>query len=449
MKVGSANLNQRIGNTASRRRFESWLHYRDLDVVLAQEPFNSKAEERPVLTGYELISTSPLLSAWAKAPQASRFQVRQHGDRWQELSVGGLNLHNLYLSPHSSKERRDLLDQIASHITDNTPSIVLGDFNLAPRPEDGRFGQQESGFTSPAERRAFARLLSAATLVDATCSSGDAEPEFTFERMQQGKQIRFRCDLALVSAALIPSTSIEYDHTVRIGASAFTDHSAILVSLPIIDGNNQTVNNAQGSRRPSIRGTAMARRISAADSHKTAIRRRDPSQIARALSQQGILEKLDVHSVLDVGCAYGEDVRFYRSLGFDAEGFDPEPRFGFDGTPDRQFDLVTLVFVVNVLPSPEERLDAAIGASRFVRPGGFLLIAARSESAVRTEARRGNWPSHNDGWISSAAKGTFQKGIAQPELGWLLGAAGLAIVDCPLRLSSDVSWIVGAKRAAR
>lgn len=142
-------------------------------------------------------------------------------------------------------------------------------------------------------------------------------------------------------------------------------------------------------------------------------------------------------------------MRFYQSIGLDAEGYDPEPRFGFNNRPARQFDLVTLVFVVNVLPSAQDRLDAVVGASRFVRPDGLLLIAARSESAITAEAKRGNWPRHNDGWISSTSKGTFQKGVGPAELGWLLGGAGLSIVECGLHLSRDVSWIVGAKRAAR
>ena len=110
-----------------------------------------------------------------------------------------------------------------------------------------------------------------------------------------------------------------------------------------------------------------------------------------------------------------------------------------------QFDLVTVVFVVNVLPSREDRLAAVRDAASFVRPGGHILVAARSESAVASEARRGGWAKCNDGWISSPSKGTFQRGIPREEIGWLYGAVGFEIAAVDFRLSPDVSWLVGKK----
>lgn len=176
--------------------------------------------------------------------------------------------------------------------------------------------------------------------------------------------------------------------------------------------------------------------------HKTAIKRQSPSQIARMLDEQGVLSSLGVQSILDFGCGYGADVEFYRSIGYEADGFDIEPRFGWTQRSERLHDLVTLVFVVNVLPTSEDRVSVVRDAAQHVRPGGYLLIAARSESAISAEARKGNWAPFNDGWISAPQKGTFQKGIALAELAWCAGAIGFRIVECSLRLSSDVSWLL-------
>ncbi len=154
---------------------------------------------------------------------------------------------------------------------------------------------------------------------------------------------------------------------------------------------------------------------------------------------------LEIRSILDFGCGYGTDVHFYRSHGYEADGFDIEPSFGWSENIDRQYDLVTAVFVVNVLPTLEDRRRAVREASRLVRPGGYLLIAARSEKAIATEARKGNWARFNDGWISSPQKGTFQRGVPEAEIAWLLGAVGFPIVQQGLRLSSDVSWQMGRR----
>jgi len=180
-------------------------------------------------------------------------------------------------------------------------------------------------------------------------------------------------------------------------------------------------------------------------SHKTAIRRSEPSQIARNLVAQGVLSDLGVKKILDFGCAYGTDVDFYLAEGLEAFGYDIESRFSRTDIPDGVFDLVTVVYVVNVLLSLDDRLNAIRAAAVKVSPGGHLLIVARSESAIAKEAQRGKWKRFNDGWISSLNKGTFQKGILHSELAWLLGAVGMPVAPCGLRCSSEVAWILGRK----
>lgn len=448
MRIVSINLNQRLGNADARSRFESWLQKLKPDFLLVQEPWRPRSVSRPSLNGYRLAGATSLLAAWI--PQGGpEPRAAGESERWQVFHFAGLVVHHVYLSPHSSKERRAHLVELTDSIQPEARNVVLGDFNLAPRPQDGLFGDKTSRFTARLEREAFKTLLEFSGLVDATATSG--EPEFTFERWQRGGQIRFRCDLALLSTSMKSTAEALYDHSVR-SAGGFTDHSALIVDIMTAE---------RGDTAAATRASAIATAVQqqtprqivpaftaaqACNSHKTAIRRSAPSQIARRLHEQGILAALNVKSVLDFGCGHGSDVHFYRSLALEADGYDVEPKFGWPLPARRNYDLVTVVFVVNVLPSREQRLAAVQAAANFARPGGHVLLAARSVTAVAAEAKRGGWSPFNDGWISSASKGTFQRGIPREELSWLLGAAGLELADISLRLTSDVSWLIGRKR---
>ena len=444
MRIVSANLNQRLGSPTVRARVETWLSIHRVDLLVAQEPFGVGTVVRPPLKGYRLLSTTRLVSCWGLESGAFP-RVVDHSDRWQEIFLGNVTIHNVYLPDDSSRKRREFLLKLADQLGQNgqLSTVVLGDFNLAPRLVDGLFGTKPSTFTRTGERLALAQVLHAGCLVDSTCPDDGEQPEFTFERTQQNQASRFRCDLALISHTLRKEVTVHYDHSVRRGTDAFTDHSAIVVDLPETlpcSGQPELVGQEASPQTP-VQGET-SNKIAP---HKTAIKRLRESQIARELNSRGILRLLRVRSLLDFGCGYGEDVRFYVSLGIEADGYDIEPRFGQPRPKDRQYDLVTMVFVVNVLSSQGERLQAIRDASVFVKPGGHLLIAARSESAVARAARRGRWATFNDGFISDSAKHTFQKGISSAEIGWLMGVIGIRIADCPLRLSHDVTWLLGTR----
>jgi hypothetical protein len=328
--------------------------------------------------------------------------------------------------------------------------VIVGDFNLAPRSEDGLFGANPSTFTTVGERTALTVLLNTGNLFDATCPTNEREPTFTFERTVKGQSSRFRCDLALISEHLRPSVTVVYDNTVRRRGEGFTDHSAIVVDIadlaiqiPVVD--IYVPISFSEPDRPNERAHRTAAVIATA-SHKTAIRRREPSKIARNLHAQGVLKELGVKSILDFGCAYGADVAFYRENGFTSDGYDIEPRFGRTQMSDTLFDLVTVVYVVNVLPTLEHRLAAVRAAAERVKPGGHMLLVARSDSAITREAHRRQWEPFNDGWISSRDRGTFQKGIRHSELAWLLGAVAMPIYPCGLRCSGEVAWAFGSER---
>jgi exonuclease III len=242
MRIVSANLNQRLGNPVSRSCIERWLRAKAPDLFLSQEPFKPSQQKRPAVAGYRLVSTSSLVSCWIAQKHACP-KIIEHSERWHEIRLDGVSAHNVYLSPYSSGERRAMLEEVASAIgRSDTTVVITGDFNLAPRSEDGMFGDQPSTSTKPAERRAFEDLLRTADLIDATCPSAGRNVEFTFERVQQGRPTRFRCDLALVSSHSAGRVDVIYDHSVRTVPGAFTDHSALILGKRprITGGRNES-----------------------------------------------------------------------------------------------------------------------------------------------------------------------------------------------------------------
>lgn len=455
MIVASVNLNQRLGNPRWRQKVNEWLRAHSPALFVSQEPFKPDTSERPSLDGYRLLMTSPQISSWVAVPHCSP-TVIQHGERWHEIQCGNLNVHNVYLSPYSGKERRELILQIANRIgSSGTPQVICGDFNLAPQSCDGVFGDEFSDYTSSGERKALAHLLESGRLCDVLESSTSDAVEFTFERLQRGKPCRFRCDLALLSQRLNGSATASYDHSVRKGHGAFTDHSAILVDIPAVALSTAHSCQLGETTETSLQQIPFTATSSdaldgfAEASPRTAIRRPGPSQIARGLWQQEILMGLRISRILDFGCGYGNDVEFYRDKGFAAEGFDIEPKFGYRTRPEGQFELVTAVYVINVLPSHEHRLAALRDAASFVWPGGYLLVAARTENEIRQEAERKNWTPISDGWVSHPSKKTFQKGIGRDEMRQLMISVGMDLIDCSLKLGSDVILALGRMRSKR
>jgi SAM-dependent methyltransferase len=129
--------------------------------------------------------------------------------------------------------------------------------------------------------------------------------------------------------------------------------------------------------------------------------------------------------LLDYGCGTGADVTHYRGVGLDAEGYDPHPPFGYADLPRRQFRIVMLIFVLSVLPTASERLEVLGRAASFLAPGGRLVVAARSASAIRDAARRGRWRVWGDGFVSHEGRSTFQHGMDDREIRELGAGVGL------------------------
>lgn len=121
--------------------------------------------------------------------------------------------------------------------------------------------------------------------------------------------------------------------------------------------------------------------------------------------------------VLDYGCGYGRDVSWLRHRGVDATGYDPAS--GLYGRPPcGTFAWVLMVYVVNVISSRADRLDAVQHAWRYVEAGGTLYLAARSVDDVHRAAHDGGWERCEDGWCSGT---TWQGGMRAIDLLRLVG----------------------------
>lgn len=198
--------------------------------------------------------------------------------------------------------------------------------------------------------------------------------------------------------------------------------------------------------RPKVRADP-----SAAASFKTAIAR--PRRSAPAKELTPFIERVlaaspkepSVRGVLDYGCGRGADVNYFRSLGIDVCGYDPHAPFGFAESPTGLFMVVTLIFVLNVLPTVEARLEAMRGAAARLAPEGVLTVATRSRAAVRREAARNGWRAWGDGFVSHERRCTFQHGMDAEEIVGLGEMLGLRSKR-PLPTVRDASLVALARR---
>ncbi|MFE3602605.1 endonuclease/exonuclease/phosphatase family protein [Streptomyces sp. NPDC059142] len=421
MLLASVNLNKRLGASGARSGLAAWLRAHGVDVVVAQEPFTPADRTPPALGGFTFAGGDGRLAVWI-TEELSPPAVSSPRPWVQRIELEWLIVLQVHLDAYAAASRTAQLAELTAMAAaeNGRPLLVCGDFNLAPRPEDGLFGEDSSTFTTPAERAALRQLTQESGLVDTT---GGGAPLFTFERVSSGRSSRFRCDLALLSDHLTATTTVAPDSSVRTGPAAFTDHSALLIDLPVTlrAAEPRDVLFALGDLTGRDSAAPTGREY---QSHKTAMSRQVPSPASRAVTRF-LTGPLSVASVLDHGCGRGTDVAHYRSAGLDAEGFDPYDGFGRP-RPDRTgFDLVTSMFVLNVLPDPWQRIQALKDAASFARPGGHVVVVTRSPEEIARAAADGGWVAHHDGFWSSRSKGTFQRGMDHGEITALARRAGL------------------------
>ncbi|MFI8265526.1 methyltransferase domain-containing protein [Streptomyces sp. NPDC085665] len=423
MLLASINLNKRLGADGARAWFAAWLRTHDVAVIVAQEPYKPAERRPPLLPGYVFAGGDGHLATWVREDTATP-TVSAPTSWAQRVELGWLTVLQVHLDAYTSAARTTQLGELAALAAaeGGRPLLICGDFNLAPRPQDGLYDGEVSGFTADTERKALQHLLQTAWLVDTTGADGEAE--FTFERLFTGKLSRFRCDLALLSDHLAAGVRVAARHEVRTGPEAFTDHSAILLDLPLTPETAEpddvlfAISDLMG-KPPAAAGARSYQ------PHKTAMSRQAASPAARAVTGH-LTGPLSVRTVLDHGCGRGADVAHYRAAGLDADGYDPHEGFGWPRPERDGYDLVTQMFVLNVLPDPGARIRALQDAAAFVRPGGHVVVVTRSPEEITKAAAGGSWTAHHDGYWSSEGKGTFQRGISAAETTALARHARLA-----------------------
>lgn len=225
MRVFSLNCNR------ASERLSGDILQKNADIVLLQEWISHKKDQSDVALDLlkdlgEISSTRYLVTASKQSHiilhKSDRIMITQHDD-----SV----IINTYFPAGKTSERIDHMQNLSMIIQDLdlNPMLIAGDFNLAPRLEDGWYGDNHSNFTKKSERVNFQNLLTNYDLHDLG-SKIDWAP--TFERQVKGKSSRFRCDLFLVKSEFMGSSRLSYDHKFRT-QEAMSDHSALILEMDL------------------------------------------------------------------------------------------------------------------------------------------------------------------------------------------------------------------------
>ncbi|MEU1863687.1 endonuclease/exonuclease/phosphatase family protein [Streptomyces gardneri] len=173
MLLASVNLNKRVGAAGARANLAAWLREHRVKVLLAQEPFKPADRTPPAIGGFTFAGGDGGLAVWVSE---DLLPPRVSSPRpWvQRVELEWLVVLQIHLDAYTSTNRATQLAELAEMVVaeQERPLLVCGDFNLAPRPEDGMFGDDPSSFTSEAERAALRHLIQGAGLVDTTADGG-------------------------------------------------------------------------------------------------------------------------------------------------------------------------------------------------------------------------------------------------------------------------------------
>ena len=136
--------------------------------------------------------------------------------------------------------------------------------------------------------------------------------------------------------------------------------------------------------------------------HLTAMVRYGFSAPIQTLARNGYID--EGYTFFDYGCGRGSDVRGLVENGLSAAGWDP---YYAQDNEKRSADIVNLGFVVNVIESMDERIDALLGA--YALADQFIVVSVMLENANRAEGQQ-----FRDGVLTK--RGTFQKYYSQGEI---------------------------------
>jgi len=222
------NINKR-GNTLEKRfDFMTWLNIISPQIICLQEVCRSDVFMTNDFLTYKWVAGSHNSAIYLHDEIA--YQNARATKNFSLLYLENKSLIvSLYLSAYKSSERirqlRFLSEQLDefSATEDIENIIIMGDFNLAPREEDGLVNGNVSKFTSKKERNVFAAFLQQFDLRDLGINEG-----FTIEKKNKRYHTQFRVDLALVHTK--KESDAYWDHSVR-QEHLFTDHSAIILDV--------------------------------------------------------------------------------------------------------------------------------------------------------------------------------------------------------------------------
>ena len=159
------------------------------------------------------------------------------------------------------------------------------------------------------------------------------------------------------------------------------------------------------------------------ESHKTAIYRDRWTKPGRWLYEHFFQkDNITLGSMLDFGAGKSIDSKYWlEKTGAIAQAYDKfeQPQFpGRGSRPDRKFELVTVIFVLNVVETDEERIAILNDAMHYVMPDGYIFIATRSKKDIANAVKKGkNWTKLPFGaYVSDPRKKTIQCGVDDQDI---------------------------------
>ena len=218
MRIVSLNTNR------SAKRMFANIRNLNPDIILLQEWTDHRKDRSELAMDYFpglIVSSTRYLATISLRD----FETLHSEDRVLITRHEGTIVVNTYVPASGpGRVRREHLEHLSGILStsEHKPNIIAGDFNLAPRLEDGWYGRDYSKYTTLGERSALAEIQESYCLTD---MGSKLQWEPTFERMNRGKMTRFRCDLALVSGG---RWKLTYDHKFR-NEKGLSDHSALIL----------------------------------------------------------------------------------------------------------------------------------------------------------------------------------------------------------------------------
>lgn len=142
--------------------------------------------------------------------------------------------------------------------------------------------------------------------------------------------------------------------------------------------------------------------------------RTDAAPAVQRLAERRVLDP-GHHRVLCYGCGRGADVSWLRRRGFEVDGYDPHPPFGYASPPEGLYDYVLMVFVMARLRTDENRRKTIAKAFEYVRPGGHLVIVSRNWARLAAETGGDGYDGAAE-YMRGLLSGCDAESIAIPEL---------------------------------